>query len=156
MPSISLNANYLLQGQSNDFQFDSNERNASLATTLNVKFNLFDGFETAAKIQKAQAELDQVRDQREQLSSAIGIEILQARQRMKEALERIEAQQKSVQQAEKAHAIAEVRYQQGVGTQLELFDARLALNRIKTAYLRAIYDYNIAVFAWQKAVGITN
>lgn len=156
LPSVSLNASYQFQGQSNDFQFSPLERNASLAATLNVRFNIFDGFETSAKIQKAQAELSRLQNRKEQAARAIEIEIRQAVQNIKEAQERILAQQKSVQQAQKAHRIAELRYEQGVGTQLELFDARLALNRIKLNHLQAVYDYNIAVFAWEKATGLIN
>lgn len=156
LPSLSFNANYLFQGQSDDFSFDPLERNTSLAATLNLQFNIFDGFETRAKIRKARAELDRILSQKQQLTQAIEIEIAQAIQKMKEAQERIDAQKKSVRQAEKAYQIAGVRYEQGIGTQLELFDARLALNRIKTNYLQAIYDYNIALFSWQKAIGKIN
>ena len=82
------------------------------------------------------------------------MEVEQASLRTKNAQQRISARSKSVEQARKAHEIAKVRYDSGIGTQLELFDARLALNRTKTNYLQAIYDYNVALCDWQKAVGI--
>lgn len=153
-PSLSFNSNYQFQGQSSDLQFGALERSTSLVAGLDLRVNIFDGFETSARIQKAQAEANEVLHQMERVRQQVEIEIEQAVLRMKAARERIEAQQKSVEQAEKANRIAEVRYDNGISTQLELFDARLALNRTKTNYLQAIYDYNIALFEWQKAAGV--
>ncbi|MFQ5641288.1 MAG: TolC family protein [bacterium] len=154
LPTLSLVSNYQLQGQSSDLQFGATERSTSFTTGLKLRFDIFNGFATSARIQKAQAEANGILHQIDNISQLIKLEIEQATLRMKDAQERIAARQKSVQQAQKAHAIAEVRYDNGVGTQLELFDARLALNRTKTNYLQAIYDYNIALSEWQKAVGI--
>lgn len=156
LPSISIGASYLFQGQSNDFQFSPLERNTSLTANVNLRFSLFDGFETSAKIQKAKAELEQIRRQKAQVHQAVEIEILQAAQQVIEAGERLMAQQQSVRQAEKAYQIAEVRYEQGIGTQLELFDARVALSRIKLNYWQAAFDYRVARFAWEKAMSLTN
>lgn len=154
LPSLTLNGNYQFQGQSDNFQFGPMERSSSFTTSLDLRLDIFNGFETSARIQKSELEFLEILHQKEQVNQIIKIEIRQATLKMKAAQERIEAQQKSVRQAEKAYQIAEVRYNSGIGTQLELFDARLALNRIKTNYLRAIYDYNIALFEWKKAVGI--
>ncbi|MFQ5709167.1 MAG: TolC family protein [bacterium] len=154
LPSLSLVSNYQFQGQSSDFQFGPTERSTSFTTGLNLRFDIFTGFATSARIQKAEAETNQLQHQMETIGQLIELEIEQATRRMKDAQERIVARQKSVEQAQKAYDIAEVRYDSGIGTQLELFDARLALNRTRTNYLQAIYDYNIALFEWQKAVGI--
>jgi len=154
LPSLSLIGNYQLQGQSADLRFGALERSTSFTTGLNLQFDLFNGFATSARIQQAQAEANELLHRVDEITRGIRLEIEQARLRMTAAQERIAARQKSLQQARKAHAIAEVRYDSGVGTQLELVDARLALNRTRTNYLQAIYDYNIALFDWQKAVGI--
>lgn len=154
LPSLSLVGNYQFQGQSSDFQFGATERSSSFTTGLSLRFDIFDGFATSARIQQAQAEVNEILHQTDNISQLIKLEIEQATLRMKDAQERIAARQKSVEQAQKAYDIAEVRYDSGISTQLELFDARLALNRTKTNYLQAIYDYNIALLEWQKAVGI--
>ncbi|MFQ5631715.1 MAG: TolC family protein, partial [bacterium] len=154
LPTLSLSGNYQFLGQSDDFAFSAVERNTSFSATLDLQFNLFDGFATSARIQQAKAELSRIRHQKDELEQAIKIDIRQAVLRMTESQERIRSQLRSVHQAKKAYQIAEVRYNQGIGTQLELFDTRLALNNIKTNYLRAVFDYMIALTSWQKAVGI--
>ncbi|MFQ5675918.1 MAG: TolC family protein [bacterium] len=154
LPSLTLVGDYQFQGQSSDLRFGATERSTSLTAGLSLRFDIFNGFATSARIQQAQAQANKVLHQMENISQLIKLEVEQATLRMKDAQERISARQKSVEQAQKAYQIAEVRYDSGIGTQLELFDARLALNRTKTNYLQAIYDYNIALFEWQKAVGI--
>ncbi len=154
LPSLSLVGDYQFQGQSSDFRFGATERSTSLTAGLNLRFDIFDGFAARARTQQARAQASAIEHQAESVGRLIEMEVEQASLRMKDAQERIAARGKSVEQAKKAHDIAEVRYDSGIGTQLELFDARLALNRTRTNYLRAIYDYNIALCDWQKAVGI--
>ncbi|MFQ5605965.1 MAG: TolC family protein, partial [bacterium] len=154
LPSLSLVGNYQFQGQSSDLRFGATERSTSLTAGLSLRFDIFNGFATSARIQQAQAQANEVVHQMENISQLIKLEVEQATLRMQDARQRILTRQKSVAQAQKAYDIAEVRYDNGVGTQLELFDARLALNRTRTNYLQAVYDYNIALFEWQKAVGI--
>ncbi len=154
LPSLSFVGEYQFQGQSSDLRFGPTERSTSLTAGLNLRFDIFNGFATSARIQQARARANEVLHQMENIGQLVKLEVEQATLRMQDARERIAARQKSVQQAQKAYDIAEVRYDSGVGTELELSDARLALNRTKTNYLQAIYDYNIALFEWQKAVGI--
>ncbi|RMF59803.1 MAG: TolC family protein [Calditrichaeota bacterium] len=153
-PSLSLTGTYQFQGQSSDFQFGPTERSTSFVAGLGLRFNIFDGFATRARIQQAQSQANEVLHQMEQVSQLVKVEVKRATLRMKSARQRIAAREKSVAQAQKAFDIAEVRYNNGVGTQLELSDARLALNRMKINYLQSVYDYNIAYLEWQKAVGI--
>ena len=151
-PSLYLSGAYQFQAQSNDFSYGPRERNTSLWAGLELSFDLFDGFRTSARIRQAESQARQIDEQLAEVRQAVEVQILQASLRMQEAAERVEAQKTSVAQAEKAYAIATVRYENGVGTQLELLDAHLAMNRIKLSALRATFDYNIALFEWQRAV----
>jgi outer membrane protein len=73
---------------------------------------------------------------------------------MAEARKRIEGQEKNISQARKALSIAETRYKNGVGTQLELLDTQVAMTRAQTNYAQAMYDYLVAKAEWQYAVGM--
>ncbi len=82
------------------------------------------------------------------------IQILSAELKMSEAKKRIVGQEKSNSQAQKAVRIAQTRFKSGVGTQLELLDAQVAMTRAQTNYAQAIFDYLVAKADWQYAVGI--
>jgi outer membrane protein TolC len=72
---------------------------------------------------------------------------------LREAQQRIEAQGRTVQQAERGYRIAQTRYQSGAGTLLELNDGLLALSRAKLNRLQALYDYLVASADVDQTIG---
>ncbi|HEB83770.1 MAG TPA: TolC family protein, partial [Bacteroidetes bacterium] len=57
-------------------------------------------------------------------------------------------------QARRGMEIAEVRYSEGVGTQLEVLDAQLQLNNANVNVLRAEYNQLMAKAAYDRALGL--
>ena len=70
------------------------------------------------------------------------------------AKEQIRAAEATVEQAEEAYKIATIRYQSGVGINLDVLDAQLALSQAKTNYVTALYDYNIGLATLEHAMGL--
>ncbi|MBX2977440.1 MAG: TolC family protein, partial [Ignavibacteriaceae bacterium] len=60
----------------------------------------------------------------------------------------------SIEQAQLAYEIAQKRFNSGVGTQLEIVDAMVALTRSKVNYFNGIYDYFISYAKLQQLLGI--
>ena len=73
---------------------------------------------------------------------------------MNEADKRIETTQVAVEKAEEDYKIAGVRYSAGVGTNLDVIDAQVALTDAKNNYIQAMYDYNTSKADLDKAMGI--
>ena len=73
---------------------------------------------------------------------------------MKEAEKRIDTSSVAVTKAEEDFKIAQVRYNAGVGTNLDVIDAELALAQAKTNYIQALYDYNTGKAKVEKAMGL--
>ena len=73
---------------------------------------------------------------------------------MAEAKQVILGQEKGIDQARRAVSIAQTRFTNGVGTQLELLDSQVALTRAETNYAMAVYDYLVAEADWRYAVGL--
>jgi len=73
--------------------------------------------------------------------------------RMVEARKRMSGQEKNIEQAQKAVRIAQTRFKSGVGTQLELLDAQVAMTRSQTNYAQALYDYLVSKTEWEFATG---
>ncbi len=90
-----------------------------------------------AGVDEANARLQQVRDQAE-LDTRIAVEQLRA------ARAAWEASAGTVEQAERAYQIAEVRFREGISTQLELSDARLLLEQARVNRAQAARDLQIA------------
>ena len=71
----------------------------------------------------------------------------------KEAQKRIEVQSTTISVAERSYKISLLRFREGIGSRLELTDAELHLNKAKTNYLQAVYDYLVAGTQLEKALG---
>ncbi len=60
----------------------------------------------------------------------------------------------TVEKAEDDYRISLIRYNAGVGTNLDVLDAQVALTQAKTNYVQALYDYNTSKAKLEKAIGI--
>ena len=61
---------------------------------------------------------------------------------------------KTNEQAQEGLRIARLRYQNGVGTQLEILSAEAALTQSKTNYVQATHDAAEAVFELIRVTGV--
>ncbi len=154
-PTLSLVGSYQWQTQDNTFLF----RNYNWATMFNIglqlSYPIFDGFRTSLRVQEASIDREKVRYARLKAQEGLAIQIQSAELKMAEAKKRIAGQEKNIDQAQKAVRISQTRFKSGVGTQLELLDAQVAMTRAQTNYAQAIYDYLVAKADWQYAVGMT-
>lgn len=155
VPTLSLNGNYNFNGSSEDLQFESQERSSAFSAVLQLDYPIFSGFSTTSKIQQSKIETKKIDLQIQELEEAIQIQLEQGRLKMAESKRRIESQKKSVNTAEKALKIANNRFNNGVGTQLEVFDTQVALSQARINYVSAVYDYLIARFEFEFAAGLS-
>ena len=73
---------------------------------------------------------------------------------IRSAAQRVESTQAAVDQAEEGFKIARVRYQAGVGINLDVLDAQLKLNTAKTNNISALYDYNVYIATLEQVMGV--
>lgn len=152
-PALTLIGSYQWQTQDNSFRFKDYLWANSLSLGLQLSFPLFDGFRTNARTEQATADYEKVRFVRLKAEEGLKIQIQAAELNMAEAKKRLYGQDRNIQQAEKAVHIAQTRYTSGVGTQLELLDAQVAMTRTQTNRAQALYDYLVAKAVWAEAVG---
>ena len=156
-PEVSLSAAYRMQAQLNDpqvssFRFGSFIR--SWDTSLSIRVPLFDGRQNAARVDQAEADHGLAMYSESQLKKQVEVEVTRAYLNVQEARERLAAEAETVELAERGLTIAQVQYEGGVTTQLELIDARLTVNRAQTNYVTAQHDHAVAVITLQSAQGI--
>ncbi|MBP2651681.1 MAG: tolC 1 [Firmicutes bacterium] len=120
---------------------------------MNVQFNVFDNGLTKAEIKQAEHEVTETQAQANLLADKISLEVCQAYLSVKEAAERITNNQVAVHQSETDYSLAQERYEAGVGTNLDVMDAELAMIQAKTNYIQALYDYNTSRAQLDKAMG---
>ncbi|HBS59988.1 MAG TPA: transporter [Firmicutes bacterium] len=125
----------------------------SWSVMVAAELNLFDSNVTKAGVSKAKANKAEAESAFRQTTDNITLEVKQSFLNMREAEERIQTSLKAVEQAREDLHIAEVRYAAGVGTNIEVMDAQVALTQAKTNYTEALYDYNVGKASLTRAVG---
>jgi len=118
-----------------------------------VSWPLFEGLRTRGQIQQAEAELDRARLQLAQTREAVLLEVEQSRAELFRARSLLDARRQTVAQAARAHHLAGVRYANGISTQLEVSDARLAMQQAELNEAMAIRDYLVAIANMERALG---
>ena len=73
---------------------------------------------------------------------------------LKSSEQSIQTSSAAVGLAEEDYGIKVIRYQAGVGTNLDVLDAQVALTTAKNNYLKAMYDYNIYRSKLDKSMGV--
>jgi outer membrane protein len=152
-PTLNLVGGYAWQAQDNTYRFKTYNWAKTLNAGLSLSFPLFDGRRASERVQQAIIDRQKVHYARLKLEEGLQIQIQSADLKMAEAQKRIAGQEKNITQAQKAVHIAQTRFKNGVGTQLELLDAQVAMTRAQTNYAQAIYDYLVAKAEWEYAVG---
>ncbi|HUI65659.1 MAG TPA: TolC family protein [Bacteroidota bacterium] len=153
-PTLNLIGAYQLQSQDNTFHVRDYLWANSFNVGLQLSVPIFDGFRSSARAEQATIDRDVVHYTRLKAEEGLRLRIEGAELQMSEAKKRIHAQEKTVSQAERAVHIAQTRYSSGVGTQLEVLDAQVALTQAQTNIAQALYDFLIARADWENAAGM--
>ena len=154
-PVLSAFGSYSFNAQRNKFDFfDFDQKwfpTAMLGFRLNVP--IFDGFAKDARVKKAKFELEQTVNNLENLKLAIDQEVEAARINMRSAMVSLEFQRTNMQLAEEVYNQTKLKFEQGLGSTLEITNAEADLKVAQTNYYSALYDAIIAIVDYRKATG---
>jgi OMF family outer membrane factor len=123
------------------------------AGTLALTLAIFDGGLTKAKVEQARQQVALTRIQLEQTQQTIEEQVRAAYLNLQQAAEQLRSAQAGLVAAQEALRIANVRFQAGVGTQLEVVTAIQNLAAADAAVVQALFQYNLALAQIDQAVG---
>lgn len=142
-PAVSLTSNYSRVAYPSG-AFPTGDFRTNWTIGASVDFPILTGGRQKGGEMIARAELEQSRLQLRQVEELAQLDARSAHAELTAALAVFEASAGTVAQAQRAYQIAEVRYQSGVSTQLELSDARLLLQQAETNRAQAARDLQVA------------
>jgi outer membrane protein len=101
----------------------------------------------------ASSQLAQARIEHDKAKDRIRLEVREAFLNLGKAEKNIDAAESALKTAREAYRHARVRYRAGEGTNIDVLDARTSLTRTEAIHSQALFDYNVALAALQRAVG---
>jgi outer membrane protein len=152
-----LDANYTYQrntfgGSLGDLTRNNWFPGSIIGVTLQIP--VFDGLLKSSRIQQNRIQMRQLENQRDFTRENIEMERFQARANLINSLNTLEVQRENRELAEEVFNIARIKFQEGVGSNLEVVDADAALKEAETNYYSALFDALIAKVDLEKALGI--
>lgn len=121
---------------------------------IQVTLAILDGGLTDAKVEAARQQLAQAQLAEQQLRQTIEQQVRTAYLNLQDAAQELRSARTALEAAREALRIANVRFQAGVGTQLEVVTAEQNLASADVGTVQAMYAYNLALAQLDQAVGI--
>ncbi len=123
---------------------------------INLVFTvpIFNGFGPAARQAQAKATVREIELNLKGLKDGVRFEVNQAILKIEEARESLLSQEKNVEQAEESLRIANLNYNEGMITLLDVSSAQTALNQARVNYSQAVYDFFVAVADFERSLGV--
>ena len=131
---------------------DANKRSWKVAA--GVTYNFYDGGATKAKVNQAKQDLLVARETEQKTRESVQLQVKQAYLNIRSAAQKVEETQTVVDQARENYRIQNIRYQAGVGINLDVLDAQLSLNQAQVNHIQALYDYYVGIAKLEQVMGV--
>ena len=149
-PNFDVFMQYGWQGVSNDFTLrENNSRSWTTGITMNLP--IFNGGLTIGEVSASKAQHNQAKLAERQVRDDIRLEVEAAYDALLQAKKSLDIQGVTIAQAEEGLRIANLRYDSGVGTQLEVLSAQTALTDARKALAEALFMFRQAKAGLKKA-----
>jgi outer membrane protein len=155
LPTVSLSSSYYQIAQRNQFNFFKAGEPWFPSSSVGVRINvpIFDGLAKAARVRTARLQLEQANNNLQNLELSIDREIAEARLGIRTAAAAMEYQKKNMQLAEEVYNQTKLKYEQGLGSNLEITNSQAELTTAQNNYYSALYDAIIARVDFLRATG---
>ncbi len=160
LPSIIAYGTYSKNAQRTEFDifdFSKNKQWFSLGLIgITFNWNLFTSGQRYFRTQQAKYNLIKSQYNLEQLKQSVQLEYQSSLIAYKNALASLSTQENNLKLAQEVLNIAIKKYEEGVGSNLEVVNAEAALKEAQTNYLSALYDALSSKIDLDKALGNIN
>ncbi len=158
IPSLVAYGSLSTNAQRTEFNiFESSRRwfpTGVIGATLSL--NLFDGTQRESRIRQEKLTLKKINNEVSNFENAINLDVSASRSSLLDAISALIMQDKNLELATSVSKTAKLKYDQGVGSNLEVLDAETLLKESQVNYFNALYNSLLAKIDLDKALGKFN
>ncbi len=121
--------------------------------TLAADLDIFTGSRRKHQVHEARARMRSLQHQLDDLRRLVELDIAQSLIQIQDAIAQLKSEHATVQLAREGLRLAELRFEEGVGTQGETLDAELALTAARSNVVQAVRNYFAARASLERAIG---
>jgi outer membrane protein len=154
LPTLNLLASYQLQAQSDDRHVAEYRWPRTSFVGVQANIPLFAGGRISARKRQAKTQIHRQELELQDATEKASNEIATLESNLRELVQRLDINRKTVDAAAVNYKITDDRYKNGLSSRLELTDAELALTEARLSELQTIFRVKIAKLELDKALGI--
>ncbi len=154
IPTVAAFGSYSKNAQRQSFNFfNKGDWFTTSLIGLKISVPIFDGFARRARIESAKLSLEKSINNLQQAKESMDNDVVQSRIRMKSAILTADAQRQNIELAENVFNTTRKKYDQGLGSNQEIYNAQTELKVAQNNYYSALFDAITAKVDYLKAVG---
>jgi len=153
LPKLTANASYTSSYQNNGFSnlYSMSFPSSYIGLTLNVP--IFTGFQHTNQLKQSQINVLKAENNLISLKNALNLEASKAKITYLNGLRSLTSQKQNQQLAAEVLRVSKIKYQQGVGSSIEVTQAQTALEDADNKYIQSLYDAMVSKVDLDKAYG---
>ncbi len=157
LPTLAFFANYganMGSPEAKDLIPFSSDRwvaNGSFGLSLNIP--VFDSFQKHYLIQQEKFRLLKTENQMRDFSRIVDLQVSQSSITLQNSIDKLKFQEENMELAQEIFRVTKIKYEEGVGSNLEVVEAETAYKEAQTNYYSALYDAMVAKIDLQKSQG---
>lgn len=160
LPTLAASARYSASAFRNDLGGLTSSRNGvasvwpnGLSWAIRLDLPIFDGLQKHAQVQRAKIRLLKSQNDLENLKQNLSLQHANARANLTNALKQLEIQKRNQELAGEVYRVAQARYKEGLGTNIELVEAEASYKTSQNNYVNSLLDAYIARIDLKQALG---
>jgi outer membrane protein TolC len=153
LPKLTANASYAASYQDNSFGnlYKTDFPSSYIGLTLNIP--VFTGFQHVNQLKQSQISVLKAENNLIATKNALSLELDKARITYINGLQTLNDQKKNRALAAEVLRVSKIKYDQGVGSSLEVIQAQTALQDADNTYIQGLYDALVSKVDLDKAYG---
>lgn len=154
LPKVFFQTDYSYLAQRNNLNFKQDDFSKGFTSAVSIQIPVFSGFKSIRQYQKAKLDKGIILDTEKQVFDGVAAQVEVAYNKLLEANEKYLSAKETVNLATEALRLANLMYDEGANTQLDVLNSQLALTRARLNFVSSLYDYQVARYELRKVTGM--
>ncbi len=156
LPSVVFTSDIQQQAQLNTSEVAWDDYTRIKSAAISIQFPLFQGGKRALNYQQARIQDKKAGIQLDQFKRSILLDVENSYNQFQEADKNLASLLQTKQEAEEALRLANLTYEEGISTQVDVLGAQLSFTGSEVNYQQGIFNYNVSQLHLLKAIGKLN
>jgi outer membrane protein len=153
LPKLTANANYSASYQNNGFSNLYSENFPSSYVGLTLTVPIFTGWQHVNQLRQSKITVLKSQNDLYDMKNTVNLQVDEAKISYINGLQTLNDQKKNMALAEEVLRVAKIKYEQGVGSSIEVTQAQTDLTQADNTYIQGLYDALVSKVDLDKAYG---